>query len=71
MMFPCFLCCDFSFHKKLKFFIHYVLHLSQSMTIGVAYRKFFSGEVEVISCSYIAGMLLCCAEWRNVPVCVV
>jgi len=32
------------------------------------YRKFFSGEVEVVNCSYIAGRLwcfVCFAEWLN------
>ena len=31
------------------------------------YREFFSGEVVVVNCSNIAGMLFCscCAEWHN------
>jgi len=34
------------------------------------YRKFFSSEVEVVSWSYNAGMLLvCCAEWHMRVLC--
>ena len=40
-------------------FILYVPHSSQSMVIRVTLSLIFSGQVEVVSCSYIAGMLLC------------
>jgi len=41
--------------------VGYVQHSSQSMII----RVIFSGQVEVVRCSFIAGMLLCCAEWHS------
>jgi len=40
-------------------YCHYMLHSSQSMVIRVILSLIFSGQVEVVSCSYIAGMLLC------------
>jgi len=35
------------------------------------HRKFSSGEVEVVSCSYIAGMLLCFVVLSDIRVCCV
>ena len=47
----------------------YVLHSPQSMVICVTSSLIFSGQVEVVSCSYIAVCcFVCCAEWH---VCVV
>jgi len=40
-------------------YCQYVLHSSQSMVIRVTLSLIFSGQVEVVSCSYTAGMLLC------------
>jgi len=40
-------------------YCQYVLHSSQSMVIRVTLSLIFSGQVEVVSCSYIAGMLFC------------
>jgi len=40
-------------------YCQYVLHSSQSMVIRVTLSLIFSGQVEVASCSYTAGMLLC------------
>jgi len=41
-------------------YCQYVLYSSQSMVIRVtsSLSLIFSGKVEVVSCSYIAGMLL-------------
>jgi len=39
------------------------------MVIRVTLLLFFSGEVEVASCSYIAGMLLYRAEWHTCVLC--
>ena len=44
-------------------YCQYVLHSSQSMVIRVTLLYIFSGQVEVVSCSYIAGMLLCLLCW--------
>ena len=44
-------------------YCQYVLHSSQSMVIRVTLLLIFSGQVEVVSCSYIAGMLLCLLCW--------
>jgi len=43
---------------------HVVHSSSQSVIIPVTLSLIFSGQVEVVSCSYIAGMLVCCAEWH-------
>jgi len=51
---------DFIFTKKSKLFFQYVVHSSQS--IYVALSVLFPGEVEVVSCSYNAGMPLSCGE---------
>ena len=40
-------------------YCQYDLHSSQSIVIRVTSSLIFSGEVEVVSCSYLAGMLLC------------
>ena len=40
-------------------YCQYVLHSSQSMVIHVTSSLMFSGQVDVVSCSYVAGMLLC------------
>jgi len=48
----------FIFTKKSKWFCQHVLHLSQSMITPVTLSQFLSGEVEVVGCFYIAGMLL-------------
>jgi len=51
-------------------YCQYVLHSSQSMVIRVTLSLIFSGQVEVVSCSYIAGMLFCLLRWMAY-VCVV
>jgi len=48
----------FIFTKKSKWFCQCVLHSSQSMLIHVTSLQIFSGELELASCSYVAGMLL-------------
>jgi len=46
-------------------YCQYVLHSSQSMVIRVTLSLIFSGQVEVVSCSYIAVCcFVCCAEWH-------
>jgi len=40
-------------------YCQYVLHSSQSMVIRVTSLLIFSGQVEVVSWSFNAGMLLC------------
>jgi len=50
-------------------YCQHALHSSQSMVIRVTPSLIFSGQVEVVSCSYIAGMLLCCAEWHMCVLC--
>jgi len=45
------------FTKKQNYFVCAAL-ITISGNSCTIYRKFFSGEVEVVSCSYIAGMLL-------------
>jgi len=44
-------------------YCQYVLHSSQPMVIRVTSSLIFSGQVEVVSCFYIAGMLLCLLCW--------
>jgi len=46
----------------LWFYIQYVLHSSQFVR-RVILSLIFSGQVEVVSCFYIAGMLLCLSCW--------
>ena len=42
-----------------------VLHASQSMVMWVTSSLIFFGQVEVVSCSYIASMLLCLFCWMT------
>jgi len=58
------------FSLLLFLYCQYVLHSSQSMLICVTLSLIFSGQVEVASCSYIAGILLCLLCWMAY-VCVV
>ena len=53
----------FIFTKKTKLFCQYVPHSSQSMIILVTLPYIFSCEVEVVSCSCNAGMMLCLLHW--------
>ena len=47
-----------------------VLHSSQTMAIHVTLLLIFSGQVEVVSCSYIyVCCFVCCAEWHMYLVC--
>ena len=47
-----------------------VLHSSQTMVIHVTLLLIFSGQVEVVSCSYIyVCCFVCCAEWHMCVVC--
>jgi len=52
-------------------FAHMPLGLSNCNTALITINGNFSSQVEVVSCSYIAGngMLLCCAEWHKCVLC--
>jgi len=52
------------------FILSVCVHSLQSMVIRVTLSLIFFGQVEVVSCSYIAGMLLCLLCWMAY-VCVV
>jgi len=45
------------------------MHSSLSMIIRVTSSYIFSGELEVVSCSNIAGMLLCFTVLSGICVC--
>ena len=47
----------------LVFILSVVLHSSKSMVIRFTSSLIFSGQVEVVNCSYIASMLLCFFCW--------
>jgi len=48
-----------------------VLHSPQSMVIRVPLSLIFSGQVEVVRCSYIARMLLLFVVLNGISVCCV
>jgi len=52
-------------------YYQYVLHSSHSRVIRVTLLlSFFSGQVEVVSCSYISVCcFVCCAEWHMWVLC--
>ena len=57
---------------SLLWFLHcqYVLHSSHSVIIRVTLSLIFSGQVEVVSCSYVAVCcFVCCAEWHMCVLC--
>ena len=60
-----------SYSQKIKMILSLCAALitTQSMIIRVTISQIFSGEVEVVNCSYIAGMQLCLLCWVACVLC--